>query len=74
MSGLSAHQKRIKARTIVENTTLDRDLSQLSAKLDRLSSVKPVEVKRAIRKDELSELISAVKRGTADNTRIARFL
>ena len=74
MAKLSDSQKRTKARTILSNMALDEDLSELSVKLDGLLWQQPAEIKRAVTKDELSELIESVKQGTADNEKIARFL
>ena len=74
MPELNPSQKRIKARTILSEMALGDDLSNLSPVLDQLLSLQPAEFKPAVNKDELSELVQGVSKGTADNKQIARFL
>ncbi len=71
---LTDGQKAIKAKNKVAALELDQSLSNLKAKLDQLFNDAPIAVAQAVSKQELEELISEVKKGTATNVKIARFL
>lgn len=71
---LSDAQKAMKAKNKVEQLALGDSLGGLKAKIDELFNDAPVAVAEATSKEEMEELISAVKAGTADNEKISRFL
>ncbi|EON74833.1 hypothetical protein ADIS_4734 [Lunatimonas lonarensis] len=71
---LTDAQKKIKAKTKVESLKLAEDLSNLKTKIDKLFDDAPIAVAKATSKQELEELISEVKNGTATNVKISRFL
>lgn len=71
---LSEAQMAMKAKNKVDKLALDASLGSLKEKIDELFNDAPVAVAEATSKEEMEELISAVKAGTADNEKIARFL
>jgi hypothetical protein len=71
---LSDFQRKIKAKTIVDNMQLDNDLSNLETHLLKVFADAPPEMREAVSKKELKELITGIKKGTATNVKIARFL
>lgn len=74
MNELSDFQKKTKAKTIADNLGLAEDLSDLDQKLTSIFADKPPAVRDAVSKEEVSTLVAAIKQGTADNEKIARFL
>lgn len=71
---LTDAQKKIKAKTKVESLQLAEDLGNLKTKIDELFNDAPIAVAETTSKEELEELISEVKKGTATNEKISRFL
>ncbi len=71
---LSEFQQKRKAENIVDRLALQEDLSNLQEKLNNLFNDSPVAVAESISRKELEELIVEIKRGTAANNKIARFL
>lgn len=71
---LSNFQKKRAAQNIVERLELQDDLSNLGDRLDELFHDAPVEVAEVTSKNEIKELISEIKKGTATNNKISRFL
>jgi len=71
---LSEFQQKRKAENIVDRLALQEDLSNLQEKLNNLFNDSPVAVAESISRKELKELIVEIKRGTATNNKIARFL
>lgn len=71
---LSDYQKQRAAQNIIERLELRENLSNLSEKLDELFNDAPIEVADSTSKEELTELISEIKTGTATNNKISRFL
>lgn len=71
---LTNAQKAIKAQTKIENLELKEDLANLKAKIDELFRDAPIAVAETIAKKELEELIVEIKKGTASNDKITRFL
>ena len=71
---LTDAQKKIKAKTKVESLQLTEDLGNLKTKIDELFNDAPIAVAETTSKEELEELISEVKKGTATNEKISRFL
>lgn len=71
---LSEFQQKRKAENIVDRLAIQEDLSNLQEKLNNLFNDSPVAVAESISRKELEELIVEIKRGTATNNKIARFL
>jgi len=71
---LSEFQQKRKAENIVDRLALQEDLSNLQEKLNNLFNDSPVAVAESISRKELEELIVEIKKGTATNSKIARFL
>lgn len=71
---LSEFQQKRKAENIVDRLALQEDLSNLQEKLNNLFDDSPVAVAESISRKELEELIVEIKKGTATNNKIARFL
>ncbi len=71
---LSDYQKKMKAQNIIERLALKEDLNNLSETLDKIFKDKPTEVVDSTSKEELKDLISGIKAGTATNIKISRFL
>lgn len=71
---LTDAQKAMKAQNKVEKLALQNDLGNLKARIDKIFNDAPIAVADAYSKDELQELISEIKKGTATNEKTARFL
>lgn len=71
---LTDAQKAIKAQTKIENLELKEDLANLKAKIDELFRDAPIAVAETLAKEELEVLIVEIKKGTASNDKISRFL
>ncbi len=65
---------RIEAQTKLNNLALKADLDNLGSGLDRLFRVQAPEIGEITTPEELSQLIAAVRGGTADNFQLARFI
>jgi hypothetical protein len=62
------------AQTKLDNIAVKADLEKLDATLSELFNVKVPELKTITTEDELRTLIDAVKKGTADNKRLTKFI
>jgi len=71
---LTDAQKAIKAQTKIENLALQEDLGNLKSKIDEIFNDIPIVVAETTSKEELEILISEIKKGTATNEKISRFL
>lgn len=71
---LTEAQKAIKAQTKVAQLSLEESLGDLKTKINELFADAPIAVAETTSKEEMEELISAVKAGTATNEKISRFL
>jgi hypothetical protein len=71
---LSDYQKKRAAQNIIERLELIDDLSNLSEKLEQLFNDAPIDVVESSSEDEITQLITAIKSGTATNNKISRFL
>lgn len=74
MNNLSEFDKKRKAENIVERLALQDDLSNLQVKLDKLFKDSDIAVADSIPRKELEDLIVEIKKGTATNNKIAKFL
>lgn len=74
MNNLSEFDKKRKAENIVDRLALQEDLSNLQGKLNKLFDDSPIAVADSISRKELEDLIAEIKKGTATNNKIARFL
>ncbi|HSI75143.1 MAG TPA: hypothetical protein VK957_04595 [Lunatimonas sp.] len=74
MNNLSEFQQKRKAENIVDRLALQEDLSNLKGKLNDLFKDSDITVADSISSKELEELIVEIKKGTATNNKIARFL
>lgn len=64
----------LRAQTKLDNLELKADLANLDATLTDLFEVKVPEIKDITNREELKGLIAAVKKGTADNNQLAKFI
>lgn len=71
---LTDAQKAIKAQTKIEKLKLEEDLNNLKAKIDELFKDAPTAIAETTSKEELDGLIIEIKKGTATNEKISRFL
>ena len=74
MSAAADPIARLEAQTKLDNLALKTDLTNLDATLKDLFEVKAPEIKDITTPEELKGLIAAVKRGTADNNQLAKFI
>jgi hypothetical protein len=66
--------QKYKAENIVEGLELTKDLSNCKEIVANILNNAPIEIADTISKDEVESLIKEIKKGTADNNKIARFL
>jgi|GEM_PF-5157718 len=71
---LTAAQKAIKAQTKIEKLELEENLSNLKVRINELFNNAPIAIAETISREELEELIIEIKKGTATNEIISRFL
>lgn len=71
---LSEFQQKRAAENIVERLALQEDLNNVKERLDGIFKDSSIAVAESTSKEELKELIVEIKRGTATNNKIARFL
>lgn len=71
---LTDGQKAIKAQNKIDSLELEERLGNLKVKIDILFNDAPIAAAEANSKEELAELISEIKKGTATNNKISRFL
>lgn len=74
MPPLTPEQALEKANNKIERLELASELNGLSSVLNNLFADAPIGVAETTSKEEISELINAIKQGTATNNKIARFL
>jgi len=65
---------KIEAQTKLDNLAVKLDLQNLDATLRDLFEVKAPEIKGVTNPEELKTLIAAVRKGTADNNQLAKFI
>jgi hypothetical protein len=67
-------QKKIKAKIKIESLELAQDLTNIRTRIDQLFDDAPIIIADYTSKEELEDLISSIKKGTASNIKISRFL
>jgi hypothetical protein len=66
--------RKLEAQRKLENLALQAGLTNLDAALAKLFTVTAPDLKTITTEQELRALIEAVRSGTADNNRLARFI
>ena len=66
--------QKYKAENIIEGLELTKDLSNSKEIVANILNNAPIAIANTISTEELESLIKEIKKGTADNNKIARFL
>ncbi len=74
MEPISDFDQKRKAESIVNRLALQEDLGNTKNKIASIFNDAPIAVADTASQEELEDLMTAIKEGTATNNKIARFL